>query len=68
MLVFEQSTSIDVCDTGFASPVVTKLMLIQEFEGSFAGAANGSVTVNKAKKTAATSTNICRHAHRALAV
>ncbi len=68
MLVFEQSTLIDECDTGFAPTVVTKLMLIQEPEGFFAVAANGSVTADMAKKTAAISINTCRLAHRPLAV
>ena len=68
MLVFEQSTSVDVCVTGSASPVVTKLMPFQEFEGSFAVAANGSVTADMAKKITATSINTCSLAHRPLAV
>jgi len=61
MLVFEQSSSIDVCVAGSASTEVTKLILFQGFEGSFAVAANGSVTADMAKKTTATSSNTCRH-------
>ena len=68
MLVFEQSTSIEVCVTGSASTEVTKLKPFQEFEGSFAVAANGSVTADVAKKTTATSINRCRLAHRPPAV
>ena len=62
-LVFEQSTSIDGCDTGPGATEETERPLFEKSEVSIALALKGSVIAPMAKKITAASTNPCRHPH-----